>query len=314
MSEKSTINTSMNFREWGLLLALSILWGCSFFFNGVAVRELPTFTIVVGRVALASLTLLLVMSVAGQQMPRNRRDWFAFGGMGFLNNVVPFCLIVWEQDLVASGVASILNATTPLFTVVVAHFMTSDEKMMGGRLIGVVIGFLGFVIMIGTDVLAVMNTNLLAHLAILGASVSYAFAGIYGRRFKAMGISPLATATGQVTASSIFLIPMVILIDQPWTLPMPSLAALSSLFGIAVLSTALAYILYFRILATAGAVNLLLVTFLILISAILLGVTFLDESLLPKHLFGIALIGTGMSVVDSRPWKKLKALWTLNES
>ena len=125
--------------------------------------------------------------------------------------------------------------------------MTSDEKMMGGRLIGVVIGFLGIVIMIGTDVLAVMNTNLLAHLAILGASVSSAFAGIFGRRFKAMGISPLATATGQVTASSIFLIPMVILIDQPWTLPMPSLAALSSLFGIAVLSTALAYILYFRI-------------------------------------------------------------------
>ena len=192
--------------------------------------------------------------------------------------------------------------------------MTSDEKMMGGRLIGVVIGFLGIVIMIGTDVLAVMNTNLLAHLAILGASVSYAFAGIFGRRFKAMGISPLGTATGQVTASSIFLIPMVILIDQPWTLPMPSLAALSSLFGIAVLSTALAYILYFRILATAGAVNLLLVTFLIPISAILLGVTFLDESLLPKHLVGIALIGTGMSVVDSRPWKKLKAFWTVNES
>ena len=118
----------MNFREWGMLLALSILWGCSFFFNGVAVRELPTFTIVVGRVALASLTLLLVMSVAGQQMPRNRRVWFAFGGMGFLNNVVPFCLIVWGQELVASGVASILNATTPLFTGVVAHFMTSDEK------------------------------------------------------------------------------------------------------------------------------------------------------------------------------------------
>ena len=166
----------MNFKDWGLLLALSILWGCSFFFNGVAVRELPTFTIVVGRVALASLTLFLVMCVAGQQMPRNRRVWFALCGMGFLNNVVPFCLIVWGQELVASGVASILNATTPLFTVVVAHFMTSDEKMMGGRLIGVVIGFLGIVIMIGTDVLAVMNTNLLFHIAILGASVSYAFA------------------------------------------------------------------------------------------------------------------------------------------
>ncbi len=129
-----------------------------------------------------------------------------------------------------------------------------------------------------------------------------------------MGVSPIVTATGQVTASSLFLVPMVILVEQPWTLPMPSVAAIASLVGIAVLSTALAYILYFRILATTGATNLLLVTFLIPISAILLGIAFLDESLLPKHLVGMSLIGAGMAAVDGRPWKKLKVLWAIRES
>ncbi|MDG2195423.1 MAG: DMT family transporter [SAR324 cluster bacterium] len=313
MSANPTINTSMTFHEWGLLFALSILWGGSFFFNGVAVRELPTFTIVVGRVALASVALLLVMRVTGQQFPRNSRIWIAFGGMGMLNNVVPFSLIVWGQIQVASGVASILNAMTPLFTVVVAHFMTSDEKMNGSRLLGIVIGFLGVFTMIGTDMLAGISANFLAHIAILCAALSYAFAGIFGRRFKVMGVSPIITATGQVTASSLFLVPMVILVEQPWTMPMPSVAAFASLVGIAVFSTALAYILYFRILATAGATNLLLVTFLIPISAILLGIAFLDESLLPKHLVGMSLIGAGMAAVDGRPWKKLKALWATRE-
>ena len=314
MSANPTINTSMTFHEWGLLFTLSILWGGSFFFNGVAVRELPTFTIVVGRVALASVALLLVMRVTGQQFPRNPRIWIVFGGMGMLNNVVPFSLIVWGQIQVASGVASILNAMTPLFTVVVAHFMTSDEKMNGSRLLGVLIGFLGVFTMIGTDMLAGISANLLAHIAILCAALSYAFAGIFGRRFKVMGVSPIITATGQVTASSLFLVPMVILVEQPWTLPMPSVAAFASLVGIAVFSTALAYILYFRILATAGATNLLLVTFLIPISAILLGIAFLDESLLPKHLVGMSLIGAGMAAVDGRPWKKLKVLWAIRES
>ena len=318
MPSKPTINASMTFNEWGLLLALSILWGGSFFFNGVAVMELPTFTIVVGRVVLASVALLLVMRVIGQQFLRNPRIWIPFGGMGMLNNVVPFSLIVWGQAQVASGVASILNAMTPLFTVVVARFMTSDEKMNSSRLLGVVIGFLGVFTMIGTDMIAGISANLLAHMAILCATLSYAFAGIFGRRFKAMGMSPIITATGQVTASSLFLVPMVVLIEQPWTLPIPSVAAIASLVGIAVLSTALAYILYFRILAIAGATKLLLATFLIsisaILSAILLGIAVLDESLLPKHLVGMALIGADMAAVDGRPWKKLKALRATRES
>ena len=161
----------MNPYEWGLLITLSVLWGGSFFFNGVAIKELPTFTVVVGRVAMAAIILLLVMSVTGQRMPKETRVWMAFFGMGFLNNVVPFSLIVWGQIHVASGVASILNATTPLFTVVVAHFLILDEKMTGGRLLGVGIGFVGVVVMIGGDVLEGKSLNLLALLAILGATV-----------------------------------------------------------------------------------------------------------------------------------------------
>ncbi|MBT4702479.1 MAG: EamA family transporter [Rhodospirillaceae bacterium] len=297
----------MSMFEWGLLIALSILWGGSFFFNGVAVRELPTFTVVSARVVLGAATLLIIMRMMGLRMPRERRIWVAFFCMGLLNNALPFCLIVWGQIYVASGVASILNATTPLFTVIVAHFWTSDEKLTGGRILGVGFGFIGVIVMIGSEAFQGLNTDLLALMAILSAAIFYAFSGVYGRRFKVMGVSPMATATGMMIASSVMLIPVVLLIDQPWNLPMPSMASLGALVGLAMLSTALAYIIYFRILETAGATNLLLVTFLLPVSAILLGIGFLDELLLSKHLLGMALIGIGLAAIDGRSWAKLKS-------
>ncbi len=307
MSEKHTINKSMTLFEWGLLVTLSVLWGGSFFFNGVAVRELPTLTVVVSRVALGAMLLLVVIRLMGQRMPMEGRIWRAFFAMGFLNNVIPFTLIVWGQAHVASGVASILNATTPLFTVMVAHFLTSDEKMTKGRLLGVGLGFIGVVVMIGKDSFHDFGLDLLAPLAIICAALSYAFAGVYGRRFKDFGVTPMATATGQVVASSIILVPVMIVVDQPWNLPMPSMAVSGALLGLAVLSTALAYVIYFRILATAGATNILLVTFLVPVSAILLGIGVLDEILLPKHMAGMALIGLGLAAIDGRLWAKVSA-------
>jgi drug/metabolite transporter (DMT)-like permease len=296
----------MTAKEWSLLVTLSVLWGGSFFFNGLAVTELPTFTVVVARVALAAVILLVALRATGARMPTDGRVWAAFFGMGFLNNVVPFCLIVWGQAHIASGVASILNATTPLFTVIVASFLTSDEKMSGGRLVGVIVGLVGVASMIGGDALASLGVNIVAQLACIAAAISYALAGVFGRRFKALGVTPMATATGQVTASSAMLIPVMLLVDRPWTLAMPSTAAILALVGVAALSTALAYILYFRILATAGATNLLLVTFLIPVSAIVLGVLVLGETLLPKHLFGMALIALGLAAIDGRPWRRLR--------
>jgi drug/metabolite transporter (DMT)-like permease len=296
----------MGGREWAMLLALAVLWGGSFFFNGVAVRELPSFTLVWLRVACAAVTLLAVLRLLGQRMPMDSRVWIAFLGMGLLNNVLPFVLIVWGQHRIASGLASILNATTPLFTVLVAHLLTVDEKLTPLKGAGVIAGFAGAAVMIGPDALGGLGSGVFAQLACLAAALSYAFAGIFGRRFKRMGVSPLATAAGQVSASTILLFPIMLLIDRPWTLAMPHATTWAAVLGVGLLSTAIAYVLYFRILAAAGATNLLLVTFLIPVSAILLGALVLGEVLLPHHFLGMALIGAGLAAIDGRAFRMLR--------
>ncbi len=295
-----TVQKVMGPAEWGMLLVLSILWGGSFFFIGVAVRELPTLTIMMLRVGLAALILHVVIRAMGQWMPRDPRVWLAFGGMGLLNNVIPQTLIVWGQTQIPSGLASILNATTPLFGVLVAHFFTIDEKMTGKKFAGVIIGFAGVAIMVGPEALSGLGSNIWAQLAILLASVFYAISGVYGRRFKQMGVTPMMTATGQLTASTLMLTPVALAVDHSWTLTQPSLAAWTAIAGLAILSTALAYLIFFRILSSAGATNLMLVTFLIPISAVLLGSLFLGEQLQAKHLVGMACIGVGLAAIDGR--------------
>ncbi|KQP25000.1 ABC transporter permease [Methylobacterium sp. Leaf102] len=294
------VNHTMSAPEWAMLLCLSVLWGGSFFFTQVALEALPPVTLVTLRVGLAALILNAVVPLSGLAMPRGARVWSAFLGMGLLNNAVPFCLIVWGQTHIASGLAAILNATTPLFTVVAAHFLTADERMTGSRMAGGLVGLAGVAVMVGPAVLAGLGADLLAQVAVLGAALSYACAGLFGRRFRRMGIPPLATAAGQVSASTLILVPIALVVDRPWTLPMPGAAVVGAVVGIAALSTALAYVLYFRILATAGATNLLLVTFLIPVSAILLGAVVLGERLDPRHIVGMALIGCGLAAIDGR--------------
>ena len=286
--------------EWMLLVLLSVVWGGSFFFNGIALQEFPTLSIVTARVGLAALALLFLMKMLGQGIQLNRQILKAFFGMSFLNNVGPFSLIVWGQQHIASGVASILNATTPLFTMLVAHWFTTDEKINPRRLLGVLTGMGGVGLMMGLDSMESSGFHLLGQSAILLAAFSYGLAGVYGKRFAQLGISPLATATGQLCASSMILIPLTLWIDQPWTMTIPSIEGMGSLLGIALLSTALAYVIYFRLLKTAGATNLLLVTLLIPVSAIILGVFLLDESLQPQHLSGMGVISLGLLIMDGR--------------
>ena len=286
--------------EWMLLVLLSAVWGGSFFFNGIALREFPTLSIVTARVGLAALALLFLVKMLGQGIQLNRQILKAFFGMSFLNNVVPFSLIVWGQQHIASGVASILNATTPLITMLVAHWFTTDEKINPRRLLGVLTGMGGVGLMMGLDSMETSGFHLLGQTAILLAAFSYGLAGVYGKRFAQLEIPPLATATGQLCASSMILIPLTFWIDQPWTMAMPSIEGMGSLLGIALLSTALAYVIYFRLLKTAGATNLLLVTLLIPVSAIILGVFLLDESLEPQHLSGMAVISLGLLIMDGR--------------
>jgi len=307
MMAQASIQKTMNASDWALLAILSIVWGGSFLFIGVAVRELPPVTIVALRVVTAASALLLVLRFMGVDLPRSRQVWAAFLGMSILNNVIPFTLIVWGQGHIASGLASILNATTPLFTVIVAHYFTDDERLTGQRLAGVIVGFVGVAVMIGAAAFASLDASILAQLAVLGAALSYGLSGVFGRRFKTMGVPPLATATGQVVVSSALLLPTALIIDRPWTLAMPSTGAILSLVALGLVSTAFAYLIFFRLLARAGATNVGLVTFLIPVSAILLGVLVLGETLAVRHMIGMALIGAGLILIDGRLVSRLNA-------
>lgn len=286
--------------KWLLLLLLAALWGSSFFLTKLALGGMPPFSIVLARVSFAALALLLALYASGQHMPRDPCLWAAFVTMGALNNLLPFSLIVWGQTQIPSGLASILNATTPLWAVLLAHVVTSDEKLTANRLAGVGAGLLGVVTMLGPTALDRIGLNLLAQLACLMAAGSYACAGIFGRRFRELGVSPLVSATGQVVASTIMLLPVALLVDRPWTLPMPGLVPWAAVIAIALFCTALAYVIYFRILAAAGATNLLLVTFLIPVNAILLGSFALAERLQPRQLGGMVLIAVGLAAIDGR--------------
>ena len=233
--------------------------------------------------------------------------------MAILNNVIPFSLILWGQTQIASGLAAILNACAPLFTAVLAHYLTRDERLTPRRVAGVLVGLGGVVLMLGPDALrgaaggGGLDGAVLAEFAVLGAGVSYACAGVFGRRFA--GTPPLVTATGQVLASTVLILPVALLVDRPWTLASPGAPTWLALLGVAGISTALGYVVYFRILATAGATNLLLVTLLMPVIALLLGGLALGERLAPRHLGGMALIAAGLALIDGRvlAWRGRRA-------
>lgn len=290
--------------EWGLLLLLSLLWGGSFFFVGVAVHALPPLTIVAVRVGIAAALLWATAGLTGLSARRVWRNRGALARLALLNNVLPFVLIVFGQTRLASGVAAILNASTPVITVLVAHVLTRDERLTPSRLAGALFGLGGVGAMIGPAVHA--DGELLAEFAVLAAAACYAVASIYGRRFRQMGLQPIDIATGQVSAAFVILSPIALVVDAPWTLPVPGMPAIASLLAIGSASTALAYVVYFRILAGAGATNVVLVTLLAPVTSVVLGALMLGESLSPKHVFGLGLIATGIALIDGRPLQHLR--------
>jgi drug/metabolite transporter (DMT)-like permease len=300
------IRTVMTATDWMLLVTLGILWGGSYFFGKVALAQLPPFTVAVGRLGIAAAVLHVVVRAAGYAMPGSVRVWRAFWIMGLLNNVIPMSLILWGQTRIGSGLAAILNASTPLFTVLLAHLFTRDERMTAGKIGGVLFGLAGVVVMIGPVALGGLSGGLLAQLAMLGAGISYACAGIFGRRFA--GRPPLVTAAGQVTASSLTLLPLSLIVDRPWLLLPLGARTWAAVFGLALLCTALAYVIYFRILATSGASNLLLVTLLMPVTAVLLGISMLGEHIEPRHVVGMALIAVGLAAIDGRIFALLRRL------
>lgn len=278
--------------DWMLLWTLSLLWGGSFLFNELALAGLPVVSIVWGRVALAAVLLASVLRAAGQGLP-GRAVWPALAVMGVLNNLVPFTLFGVAQGQITGALASVLNATTPLFTVLVAHAATRDERLTPVKAAGVGLGFAGIVVMMAGEAL---RGELLAILACLGAALSYGLAGVWGRRFRAAGVTPLQTAAGMLTASALMLTPVWLALDRPWGLAWPGRAPVAAVVALASLSSALAYLIFFRILARAGATAISLVTFLIPFSAAGLGWLVLGERLEARHFLGLALILVGLAL------------------
>jgi drug/metabolite transporter (DMT)-like permease len=293
------INRTMTRGQWAVLLLLGLIWGGSFLFIKVGVTHVAPLTFVWLRVAIASLALLLFLRIRGAPQPIGRRTLGPLLVLALLNNVTPFLLFAWATTQMASGLASILNATTPVWGVLLAHFFTRDEPLSPARLGGVLLGFAGVAVMIAPG-LTGGRIGLLAQIACLIGAFSYAVAGVYARRFRGMGIDPVAVTGGQLALSSLVILPFALLIDQPWSRPAPPIEAWTAIVALALICTAFAYVLYFRLIATAGASNALLVPILTPPTAILLGGLFLGEALHPLDFAGLALIALGLAAIDGR--------------
>ncbi|MDN4982477.1 DMT family transporter [Bradyrhizobium sp. WYCCWR 13022] len=290
-------------RDWSLLAVLSILWGGSFFFNGAALRELPPLTLVFLRVALGAAILLPLLGRQGISFPRGVAGWKPFFVIGLLNNVVPFSLIVAGQTFVPSGLASILNATTPLFTVMVMA-MAGEEALQARRVAGVALGLAGVIILRGWGTEARTGQGL-GILLCLGGALSYGFAALAARRLL-KDSAPLGTATFQLMASTAMMAIVAGAVEQPWHLAMPGVATWLAVLGLAALSTALAYIVFFQIIRRSGATNVMLVTLLIPVTAILLGWLVLGEPISAREIAGAIVIASALIVIDGRVLRMLQ--------
>ena len=302
----SMIRTVMNRSDWAILAILALIWGGAFFLIGVAVRHVDPLTYVWLRLTIAAAAMWLFLRFKGQSLGLPRSAWGSILLVALLNNALPFTLFGWGQTHIASGLASILNATTPIWGVVVAHLLTRDERITPHKVAGVLLGFAGVATMIGPTLLASVGNDALAQLACVAASLSYALAAVWARRFRRQGLSPMSVTTGQLSAGALMMLPFALVVDQPWTQPFPPLSAIASIVALALLCTAFGYVLYFRLIDSAGATNALLVTLLVPPTAILLGGLFLGESLAPQDFLGLGLIAIGLAAIDGRLFSALR--------
>jgi len=293
---------TMDGQDWSLLILLSVLWGGAYFFAGVAVNELPPLTVVLARVFLAAVALLPLFWHFGHSLPKSFSGWLPFFGMGLLNNVLPFGFIFAGQTQITVGLSSIINAMTPLFTVVVMALF-QEERLTAYRVVGVLLGVVGVAVLRGFDG-PVDGSQTLGIALCLAGALSYGFAALWGRRFL-VGVPPVKSATCQLICSTVIIAVVVCLIDRPWTLAAPSQATVWSLVALAVFGTALAYIVFFQILIRAGASNVMLVTLLIPVTALLLGNVFLGEPIRSKEIIGAVIIGAGLLFIDGRVINRL---------
>ncbi|UXN58261.1 DMT family transporter [Phyllobacterium zundukense] len=302
----ATPSRPMSASDWGQLLLLGFLWGGSFFFARIAVAEILPLALVLYRVSIAAMVLHLWLRLRGISFAPVLAKPGSFLWLALLNNVIPFSLIFTGQTEIGAGLASVFYATTPLWTILVANLLTVDEKLSATKLAGVGLGIAGAAVMIGPGLLSNLGGPVWAKFAIIGAAISYAFAVVYAKRFK--GVSPTVIATGQLTVATILMVPIVFLLHGPTEIITSSVPIWMAVLALAVFTTAFAFILYFNLIASAGATNASLVTLLVPVSAIILSAVFLGERLEPFEFAGMALIMASLIVIDGRIFRR----WLVN--
>jgi drug/metabolite transporter (DMT)-like permease len=292
-------------RTWAMLVILSVIWGASFFFARIAVQEVPPLLLVLLRVSIAALALHLYLLARGEWRAFRAHPFLPFLILGILNNAIPFSLLFIGQTALGAGLAAVLNALVPFWTVIAANRLTADEKISAPKIAGVVLGVLGAATIIGTGATTGLGAPLWAELAVIGAGISYAFASIYAKTFK--GVPPVAIATGQLTGATLVMLPIAFLVHGPFSPAAISGGVWAAIMALALVSTAFAYIMFFRIVAAAGATFVSQVTLLVPVSAVILGGLFLGERLTATDFIGMALIGLGLITVDGRLLRFLRS-------
>lgn len=286
-------------KELGLLLILSTLWGASYTFIKVGVETIPPVTLIASRTFLAGGILTAIIYWRGLRLPKDGVTWRRFLFQACLNSVIPFTLIAWAEQVTDAGLATILNATTPIFTFLLTVLVTRHEPVTGRKLFGVAAGLSGACLIVGLQALHGLGRELVAQLAVVAASICYAGAAIFGKGFK--GLDPMMPAAGSMISGAAILVPASIIIDRPWTLT-PSAASILALLALAVLSTALAFVIYFRLVQTLGSIGTTAQAYLRVPIGVAIGAVFLGETLTSTAWLGLAcvIVGVGAMTIPVR--------------
>jgi len=278
-------------KELALLLALSTLWGASYTFIRIGVATIPPLTLIAARTLIAGLILMAILRLRGLELPKSREVWGRFLVQACLNSVIPFTLIAWAEQTIDAGLATILNSTSPIFAFLLAVLITRHEAVTGRKLLGVLAGLIGTCLIVGTEALAGIGHQLWAQIAIVAATLCYAGAALFGRNFK--GLDPMMPAAGSLICGAVILLPISLMVDRPWTLH-PSASSVFALIGLSVFSTALAFVIYFRLVQTLGAVGTTAQAYMRVPIGVAIGVLFLDEKLGQTAWIGLICVVIGV--------------------
>lgn len=284
--------------DLALLLALATLWGASYTLIKIGVATVPPITFIAARTLIAGGILFAILHLRGLKLPGDGATWKRFMFQACLNSVIPFTMIAWAEQTVDAGLATILNSTSPIFTFLLTVFLTQHEPATARKLFGVVAGIIGICLIVGVEAFNGLGRDLWAQLAIVGATMSYAIAAIYGRGFK--GLDPMMPAAGSLICGAAILFPLSLLIDQPWTLA-PSVNSMWALLGLSVFSTALAFVIYFRLLRSLGSVGTTSQAYLRVPIGVGIAILFLGETPTSSMLAGLLCVIVGVAAMTIPP-------------